>query len=103
MFLGADCCCLQNHVIRFHPSESVPVTSDGKKMKVYTCKECSKPFPSPSVLTAHMRRHTGEKPFECGVVGCGQRFATAAHMRVSEEWSVWECGVELTVAVCRVM
>ena len=75
-------------MINVHPSEGVPVTSAGKEVKVYTCEECGKPFPSPSVLTAHMRSHTGEKPFVCSVVGCGQWFATAVQMRVSEDWSL---------------
>ena len=82
---GVDCCCLQSHVILVHPSEGVPVTSAGKEVKVYTCEECGKPLPALSQLIKHMRSHTGEKPFECSVVGCGQRFATAAQMRVSED------------------
>ena len=86
-----------------HPSQGVPVTSAGREVKVYTCEECGKPFPTPFLLTVHMRSHTGEKPFECSVVGCGQRFATVVRMRVSEECSVRDWEVELTVAVCRGM
>ena len=84
---GVDCCCLQNHVILVHPSEGVPVTSAGKEVKVFTCEECGKPFPTSTALTKHVWSHTGEKPFECPMLDCGTGFTQFADLKVSRVMS----------------
>jgi len=44
------------------------------KEKPHVCAECGRGFTKRSDLRRHDKKHTGEKPFPCGVPGCGAAF-----------------------------
>lgn len=51
-----------------------------KKPTVHQCEYCGKVNKYPSKIRAHMRTHTGEKPFKCEI--CGMTFSQKTPMRL---------------------
>ncbi|KAI1280295.1 putative zinc finger protein [Halotydeus destructor] len=48
------------------------------------CKYCSRCFPREKSLQAHIRTHTGERPYICDHAGCGRAFAQSGQLRTHQ-------------------
>ncbi|XP_038662532.1 zinc finger protein 536 isoform X4 [Scyliorhinus canicula] len=53
---------------------------DAKKSRKYPCPICGKRFRFNSILSLHMRTHTGEKPFKCPY--CDHRAAQKGNLKI---------------------
>ena len=47
----------------------------------HVCERCGKGCMSPSLLTVHLRTHTGIKPYQCKEPGCGYATSQSGHLR----------------------
>lgn len=48
--------------------------------KRHLCPECGKRFREKNLLDAHLRRHTGEKPYKCKLCDKGKNFSISKFM-----------------------
>ena len=48
------------------------------------CDICHRTFPREKSLQAHLRTHTGERPYRCDFSGCGRAFAQSGQLRTHQ-------------------
>ena len=68
---------------------------ESREQDFHSCPYCSKSFPWKSYLLAHIRTHTGEKPYKCS--HCGNSFSAAGnlktHIRIHTGEKPFACSV----------
>lgn len=48
------------------------------------CEICKRTFPREKSLQAHIRIHTGERPYHCDFPNCGRKFAQSGQLRTHQ-------------------
>ncbi|CAG2101784.1 unnamed protein product [Medioppia subpectinata] len=64
------------------------------------CEVCNRVFPREKSLQAHLRTHTGERPYRCDMEGCGRAFAQSGQLRTHQRLHTGEKPFECAFPDC---
>lgn len=62
----------------------ISTASEIKNKSAIRCHTCNRVFPREKSLQAHIRTHTGEKPYICNYSGCTKRFTQSGQLRTHQ-------------------
>ncbi|KAL4235692.1 hypothetical protein ACF0H5_004085 [Mactra antiquata] len=65
------------------------------------CRVCSRVFPREKSLQAHMRTHTGERPYFCDYPGCGKSFCQSGQLKTHQRLHTGEKPFACSVEGCK--
>lgn len=60
------------------------ISSASDSKSAIRCHTCNRVFPREKSLQAHIRTHTGEKPYVCTYSGCTKRFTQSGQLRTHQ-------------------
>ncbi|XP_064625473.1 zinc finger protein 367-like [Lineus longissimus] len=64
------------------------------------CKICHRVFPREKSLQAHMRTHTGERPYICDYPGCGRAFCQSGQLKTHQRLHTGEKPFKCSATGC---